>query len=105
MTSSPMNRNMQPCSRCSGSGIEPDAPPPQALVPWWQLAARPLLSEIRCSATRQYLLPGSTLIIGLQCKYANGHDGQHAADAGIGCGDYFWEVTILKPGTAQGSAD
>ena len=44
----------------------------------------------QCPATRRYAHPDTGHMTGLQCKYAPGHQGDHAADPGTGTGDLFW---------------
>lgn len=43
----------------------------------------------KCPATTRHAEPHGVTVTGLQCKYEPGHDGDHAAYAGLG-GDIFW---------------
>ena len=61
----------------------------------------------QCPATTRYASPGTGDITGLQCKYAPGHDGDHAASPPGGGPDTFWprgDTTVIVR-TSQRAAD
>jgi hypothetical protein len=49
-----------------------------------------MTAEQRCAATTSYSAPHSLMNTGVQCKYAKGHEGDHAGYAGAFVGDIFW---------------
>jgi hypothetical protein len=46
--------------------------------------------DVRCPATTRYTSPYTAQSYGVQCKYTEGHQGDHAGYAGFGAGDVFW---------------
>ena len=46
--------------------------------------------ERRCPATFRHVLQWTAAAVGVQCKHAEGHEGDHAGYAGFGHGDVFW---------------
>lgn len=71
------------CTSCAPGFTFPAMPPmpPLAFPP----------PSPKCPATTRHApLHASLQVVGLQCKYEPGHDGDHAAHAGFGEGDVFW---------------
>ena len=44
----------------------------------------------QCPATTRYAAPVTGDMFGLQCKFTEGHDGDHCANPGIAGPDIFW---------------
>lgn len=65
--------------------------PPASKPPMTALPPGPQGSGGRCPATTQYAGPYSAVLVGVQCKYERGHDGQHAGPSGLMPGDIFWD--------------
>jgi hypothetical protein len=77
-----MNRGQQAKTSAPPSVTDLLPPPP------------PVRSPRRCPATTRHDHPFGGGATGVQCKYEQGHDGDHAGYAGFGAGDIFWARAI-----------
>jgi hypothetical protein len=98
----PINDNWHACPGtacgCQATGvISPLSAWPLPLANPWPPASPPLP---RCPATTRHTHSYSAELVGLQCHYEPGHDGDHAAYAGPGEGDLFWPQEVPATVTA-----
>lgn len=80
------------------SGHDPRraGPPPPSMPPLTALPPPPARRrEARCPATTRHPQSGQRGQVGVQCKYTEGHHGDHAGYAGFGPGDIFWSDAAL----------
>ena len=57
----------------------------------------------RCPATTRHTPSLATFAVGVQCKYARGHDGEHAGHATFTEGDVFWPQEGLAVTSPRGT--
>jgi hypothetical protein len=77
-----------PCPCGQTAHPQPLSTSPYSAWPFPQ--PQPWPTPPRCAATTRHTRRYSTEIVGLQCHYEPGHDGDHAAYIGPSEGDVFW---------------
>ena len=73
------------------AGPAPASVPPMTALPPPPAPRR----EARCPATTRHTPPHSVFDVGVQCKFTDGHHGEHAGHSGFGAGDIFWAAAAL----------